>query len=290
MKALLTVLLSFVLALSTLAQGKPAYKLYNAKGKKKSYKKMLKEAKKADVILFGEYHDNPISHWLQLELAKDLSQKHKLVLGFEMLEQDNQKAVDDYLAGTINQKGLDTLARLWKNYKTDYKPLVDFAKDHNYPVCASNIPRRFASLVFRGGFEALDSLSDREKDWIAPLPIPYDSELKSYVAMTKMEHMNHMPEKMKLNMPKAQAIKDATMASAILEYSKKKHIFIHYNGSYHSDDYEGIYWYLKKYKPGLKIMTITTVSSDDVNDFNDENIAKADFIIQVDKSMTSTYN
>ena len=48
------------------------------------------------------------------------------------------------------------MARLWNNFKTDYKPLVDFAKDNNLKFIATNIPRRFASLVFKGGFEVLE--------------------------------------------------------------------------------------------------------------------------------------
>ncbi|HIP47605.1 MAG TPA: iron-regulated protein [Lutibacter sp.] len=288
MKLFSTLFLSFLFIINVQAQKKPAYKLYNAKGKKTSYKKLLKQAKKADVVLFGEFHNNPISHWLQYEFTKDMNEKRKLVLGFEMLESDNQNEINSYLEGKINQKALDTLARLWGNYKTDYKPLVDFAKDNKLDVCACNVPRRYASMVFKGGFEALDTLPNKEKDWIAPLPFPYDATLASYVAMTNMEHMNHMPEKMKQNMPKAQAIKDATMAHFILENLKKRHLMIHYNGAYHSNDYEGIMWYLKKYRPELKILTITTESVSDVKKFNKEN-AKADFIIQVDENMTSTY-
>jgi len=288
MKSVLTFLFASLFIFQIQAQDKPAYKLYNTKGKKTSYKKLLKEAKKADVVLFGEFHNNPISHWLQYEFTKDMELKRKLVIGFEMLEQDNQDEIDAYLKGDINQKALDTVARLWNNHKTDYKPLVDFAKEKNISVCASNIPRRYANMVFKGGFEALDSLTENEKEWIAPLPIPYDPELPGYVAMTNMEHMNHMPEQMKLNMPKAQAIKDATMADGILEYSKKNHLFIHYQGAYHSNDYEGIGWYLKKHNPELIILTISTESVANVKEFNKEN-AKADFIIQVDENMTTTY-
>lgn len=288
MKTFLTFFFASVFVMSLHAQHKPAYRLYNAKGKKTSYKKLLKKAKKADVVLFGEFHNNPITHWLQYEFTQDMNEKRKLVLGFEMLERDNQEVINEYLKGEINQKALDTLARLWRNYKTDYKPLVDFAKEHKIDVCASNIPRRYASMVFRGGFEALDSLPQNEKDWIAPLPIPYDATLPGYAAMTNMEHMNHMPEKMKQNMPKAQAIKDATMAHFILKCLKKKHLMIHYNGAYHSNDYEGIVWYLKKYRPELKILTITTESVPNVKKFVEEN-AKADFIIQVDEHMTTTY-
>ncbi len=288
MKTFLTTTLAILFTLSSIAQDKPSYRLYSKKGKKTSYKKLLKQAKKADVVLFGEYHNNPISHWLQLEFTKDMAQKRKIILGFEMIERDNQKELNDYLKGTINQKAFDTVARLWNNYKTDYKPLVDFAKNKSLKVCACNIPRRYANSVFKGGFEALDSLPAAEKKWIAPLPVPYDAELPGYVAMTSMEHMNHMPQKMKENMPKAQAIKDATMAHFILKSLKKNQLMIHYNGAYHSNNYEGIVWYLKKYRPDLKVVTITTESVPNVKKYENEG-AKADFIIQVDEDMTTTY-
>ena len=288
MKAFLTSFLVFVLLLQVQAQDKPAYRLYNHKGKHMRYRKLLREAKKADIILFGELHNNPIAHWLQFELTQDLHKKRKIQLGFEMLERDNQEQVNAYLKGEINQKALDTLARLWPNYDTDYKPLVDFAKKNRLDVCACNIPRRYAGKVFRGGFPALDSLSGNEKKWIAPLPVPYHADLPGYVAMTQMEHLQGMPEKMRENMPKAQAIKDATMAHFIIQSLRRKHLMIHYNGSYHSNDYEGIVWYLNTYKPGLKILTITTESVPDVKHYNKEN-ARADFIIQVDENMTTTY-
>lgn len=288
MKTFLTFLFATIFILNGLAQDKPTYRLYNSKGKKTTYKKLLKEAKKVDVVLFGEFHNNPISHWLQYEFTKDMHEKRKLVLGFEMIERDNQNELDDYLKGKIDQKAFDTIARLWNNYKTDYKPLVDFAKDKKVDICACNIPRRYASKVFKGGFEALEQLDASEKEWIASLPIPYDASLPGYVAMTEMEHMNHMPEEMKLNMPKAQAIKDATMAHFILKHLKKDQLMIHYNGAYHSNNYEGIMWYLKKYRPELKILTITTESVPNVKKYAKEG-AKADFIIQVDENMTTTY-
>jgi len=131
------------------SQNKPAYKLYNAKGAKVSYKSMIKKMSKADVVLFGEHHNNPIVHWLQLETTVDLNKLRKLTLGAEMFEADNQTPLNNYLMDTIDQKGLDTLARLWKNHKTDYKPLVDFAKKNQLKFIAANVPRRFASKVLK---------------------------------------------------------------------------------------------------------------------------------------------
>ncbi len=267
-----------------LANDKPAYRLFNAKGKEVSYEKMIKQLCQQDVVLIGELHNNPISHWLELEIIQSCFSHRKLVLGAEMFEQDNQGALSAYLAGKISAKGLDSSARLWKNYKTDYAPLVNFAKENQVNFIASNVPRKYASMVSKGGFEALNSLSAEEKSWMAPLPIAYDANLPGYQKMITM-----MPGHATPNMPKAQALKDATMAHFILKNWVENQLFIHVNGSYHSENYEGISWYLKLAKPTIKIATIATVSQKEIKLLTQENKKIADYIICVEDDMTTTY-
>jgi uncharacterized iron-regulated protein len=283
MKKLILVFTVFICFFG-MAQDKQSYQLFDKNGKKTTYKKLVNSSLKNDVVLFGEYHNNSVAHWLQLELTKDLAEKKQLVLGAEMLEADNQKQVNQYLAGEISQKGLDTLARLWNNYKTDYKPLVDFAKEKKFNFIATNVPRRYASLVFKKDLVALDSLSAEEKSWIAPLPIEFDVNLPGYQAMMGMQG-GHAGDKM----PKAQAIKDATMAYFINKNKKENSIFIHYNGTYHSDNFEAISWYLNKYNPMLRIMTIATVEQKDIDKLESEHYNKADFILVIDEDVTKTY-
>lgn len=274
-----------ITTMSISAQDKPAYLLFNKKGKKTKYKKMRKACEKADIVLFGELHNNPIGHWLQLELAKDMEQNRELILGLEMLEADNQKAVDKYLAGEIEEVQLDSLARLWNNYKTDYAPIVNFAKENNRKVIATNIPRRYARIVFREGIEKLNDLPQKDKQWIAPLPIPFDINLPGYKAMLEMGMGGHSGE----NFPKAQAIKDATMAHFILKNYQKGKLFLHLNGSYHSDNFEGILWYLQQQQPDLKVIIITSVYQPTVQKLTLENTGKAHFTLAVPESMTKTY-
>ena len=88
---------------------------------------------------------------------------------------------------------------------------------------------------------------------------------------------------------KAQAIKDATMAHFILKNYNQGLLFVHYNGAYHSDNYEGILWYLRGERGDLDYGTISTVSQDDVSELSKKNYNKADFIICVDGNMTKTY-
>ena len=284
MKKIIIPLVALFFTVSVFAQTKTPFVLYDSKGKKVSYQKMIRVLAQNDIVLFGEYHNNAIAHWLQLSVTKDLFEKRKLTLGAEMFERDNQQALDYYLQGKINAKGLDSLARLWKNYPTDYAPLVNFAKENNIPFTATNIPRKYASLVSKKGFTGLDSLTAEEKSWMAPLPMAYDPELPGYKNMIAMMG-GHGGE----NLPKAQASKDATMAHFIVTTQVPGSLFIHYNGSYHSENYEGIGWYLAKTNPLLKIKTITTVSQKNIQNLALENLNKAHYIICVDSDMTNTY-
>lgn len=247
---------------------------------------MLAKAKNADIVLFGEMHDNPIDHWLQLELTQDLFKLKgkQLVLSAEMFEADNQAVLNQYLKGEITAKYFDSACRLWPNYKTDYKPLVNFAKDNGLNFVAANIPRKYASMVYKKGPQALDSLPTEEKAYIAPLPFLYDSTLSCYADIFKMTG-GHGGQ----NLPMSQAIKDATMAHFILQnYTAGKQI-IHYNGTYHSNNYQSIYWYLKQANPNLKIVTIAAVEQSNLKKLDKENKGLADFIIATPPNLTKTH-
>lgn len=268
------------------AQEKLPFKIFTKEGKPVEYSKMIKELGKTDIILFGEQHDNSIDHWLELQVTKDIySNSKELTIGMEMFEADDQLVLNEYLDGTIEDKHLLKEAKVWDNYKTDYKPLIDFAKANKLNAIATNIPRRYANLVFRKGVEALTALPDEAKQWIAPLPVEIDLTLPGYKGM--MDMASHGQGMNGENMAKSQAMKDATMAYFILK--NRKGIFIHYNGSYHSQNYEGINWYLKKAEPKLKIGTIHTVEQDSLEKLEEGNLNTADFIICIPKDMTKTY-
>ena len=284
MKKTLILLLLMATGVSLQAQNLSPYTIYNAKGKEISYSKMMATLAKQDIILFGELHNSALAHWLQVEVTKELATKRALQLGAEMLEADDQNAVNLYLTDSIDQKGFDTLARLWPNYTTDYAPLVNYAKENKLEFIATNIPRRYARLVNKGGFEALDTLPAIEKSYVAPLPIAFDAELPTYKSILEMMGEHGTP-----SLVKAQASKDATMAHFILKNYKTGKLFIHYNGAFHSDYYEGIGWYLKRQFPTLNYSTISTVTQADITKLNSEHIGKADFILVIDEDVTTTY-
>ena len=335
MKKELLILLVTAVTLMSFTSDKPAYILYNQDGKEVKYGKMLKELEGADLIFFGELHTDPIAHWMQFELTKALydQKKETFILGAEMFEADNQLIMNEYLEGLYPTNKYEAEIRLWDNYHTDYKPVVEFAKENGIPFIATNIPRRYASMVHVGGFEALEKLSDEALSYIAPLPIAYDPELKCYKDMLDMGKMGEpkgkeapagmkeapkgmgeapkgmgeapkgmgeapegmpaahgkgMPKIKMENLPKAQAAKDATMAHFILENWTKGLTMFHFNGSYHSNNYQGIIWHLQQQNKDLKIVSINTVLQEKVEKLEKENLNTADYIICVPESMTRT--
>ena len=285
-------LLFLIFTIGVQASDPVAFRIFDSNGKQVSWKKMVKELNRYEIVFFGEQHNDPVGHWLQLRLTGYLYEKHGkgLVLGAEMFETDNQAALSEYIAGNEDESWLKENTRLWSNYKTDYRPLVEFARDKGLSFVASNVPRRYASMVFREGFESLDTLSFTEKSFIAPLPVDYDPDLPGYKNMLSMMQgdaghgMGANP-----NFPKAQAIKDATMAWSIFQNMNSNGIFLHFNGAYHSENKEGILWYLYRYRPGTKMAVVTVEMQDDPTKLNEENRGKADFIILVPSDMTKTY-
>ncbi|MDP1621440.1 MAG: ChaN family lipoprotein [Bacteroidales bacterium] len=284
-------LLLLLIPLMSMKGDKPAYKIFNAKGNTVDYDALFKAAKKSDIIFFGELHKNPVVHWLEFELTRDLfaEKGNNLVLGAEMFEVDNQLLINEYLSKMIRKKDFEAEAKLWPNYKTDYASIVDFAREKGIKLIATNIPRRFAALVNIKGFEGLDSINAVERGMIAPLPIKYPDTLECYASIVK-NIGDGMPAHMTTNIGKAQAIKDATMAHFLMKNGALEgKTMLHFNGAYHSDNYESMVWYVKqairKTSFDLKILTISCLEQENIDTISKKDAAKADFIIVIPSSM-----
>ena len=269
---------------------KPAYRLVDKSGTDIDYSALVTKMAEYAVVFIGEYHNNSINHWLELQFTKDLYKEKdgKIILGAEMFETDVQLIMNEYLAGKVKDRNFEDEAKLWPNYSTDYKPLLEFAKENSLEFIATNVPRRYASMVATGGTEAIDALTNEAKALMAPLPFAYDAELPCYAKMMQMSMgMGH--GKPNENLPKAQALKDATMAYFINKNVKDGYTFVHYNGAYHSDYGEGVVWHLKKYNPDLKILVISVSEVSDLNNPSMEDLEKGDYTILTPDDITRTY-
>lgn len=287
MKNLFLSLLLIFPALVQAQELKP-YQFYNSRGKAVTFGKMINSLKDYDVVLFGEYHNNSVNHWLELKTAEALFEKkgNRLILGCEMYERDNQEAIDRYLSGDINDEKLGEEARLWNNHKTDYLPILEFARQKKLLMIATNVPRRFAALVAKKGKDSL-KLESHEVPWVVKLPYEVSMETPGYDEMLKM--MGDHAGSRAMNFVAAQAIKDATMAESILNHLSPGTLFFHYEGDFHSKEHGGIYWYLKKARPELKIAVISISESADPALKLPSDFKKTEFNLVMPQDMTKTY-
>jgi uncharacterized iron-regulated protein len=293
MRYFLFCLLVPLLALAP-ASDRPAYRLFSAQGTPADYDQMLTQLAQADVVLFGEQHNDPLAHWLELQVAKDLARLKgpgKLVLGLEMFERDVQPLVAGYLAGAVPDSAFERQSRPWPNYATDYRPLLQFARQVQVPVVGTNAPRRYAQQVARGSLAALDKLPAAEKSYLAPLPLKVDFDLPGYKNMAAMfggDASAHGGGAR--NVIQAQALKDATMAHFIRASLAPGQTLLHLNGSYHSDHHDGIVAYLRtQAKTPLRIKTLSVVTQSQLQQLDKENVDLADYLIVVPEDMTKTY-
>ncbi len=290
MKNILITIL-FVAFCSLHAQDFKAYRFYTGKGKEIKTDKLIRELADYDVVFFGENHNSSINHWLQLKITEGLYQKKngQLILGAEMFERDNQPQLNQYLNGNFDAKKLKDSARLWNNFPTDYKPLVDFAKAKKLNFIATNVPRRYASQTAKEGLQSLNSLPEKDKSYMAQLPVQVTLKTPGYPEMKAMMG-DHADGTKTMNFIAAQAIKDATMAESILKNFQSGKTFIHYNGNYHSKEFGGIYWYIRQKNPTLKIAVISVFESEDPElKITEKEYKPTDFNLVIPADMTKTY-
>ncbi len=256
-------------------------------GKKADFNKMINTlSENSEIVFIGEKHNDPKAHLVELEVLKALFKQTKgdIIFSLEMFERDVQGILDKYLKGEIDEKSFLEKSRPWPNYKTDYRPLIEFAKKKGIKVIAANVPRRYAAMVSHGDLKVLDKLKPEERKFIAEkIYIEYPEYRKNfYNAMEMMtgKMKKHGIAKMKELFYRAQCVKDSSMAESILRVHKKypKKLILHINGEFHSDYKLGTAAVLKTLCPEIKIMNIRVFPENNYKyDKRDEKIA--DFII-----------
>lgn len=290
MKKILWIVM-LMMSMTTYAQKTPEiYRIFDAQGKEVSYEKMIKTVSATDVVFFGEIHNCVISHWMELKVLEALTENNKkLKVGMEMLEADNQFIINEYTSSLISSDRFEEECRLWPNHSTDYEPLVYYAKSHHLPLIATNVPRRYASIVKEKGLAFLDSLSAEAKRYLPKLPIKYVENKNAQEGFALMGLLGKAKETKPQLMAQAQAIKDASMGWFIAQNLKKGEQMIHFNGTYHSDARNGIIPYLLEYRPKTTISTIRAVRQEEIDKIEEDYLGLADFYICITEDMNMSY-
>jgi uncharacterized iron-regulated protein len=290
---LLIVLLILISPALLLAQDSMSihYKIYDTRSKQIiSIDKIVTDMADADVLFFGEEHNDSAGHYLENRIFRALHTRYgdQTVLSMEMFESDNQLGLNEYLNGFINEDRFARDVRLWSNYK-DYRPMIEFAKQNRIPVIAANPPRRYVNLVSRRGMRSLDSLSKDAKKFLPPLP--YDTLAGRYREKF-VEIMKGGPGGNNPNIYYSQSLWDAGMSYNIYKFlkeNKHKKVF-HCVGSFHSEEKLGTAAQLQMRNKKLKILNIASFSDSSFNNPDWEKFSyKGDYIIITDPDLKKTF-
>ncbi|HEV8593510.1 MAG TPA: ChaN family lipoprotein [Pyrinomonadaceae bacterium] len=255
------------------SQSEVKFAVFDGKGNPSSIEAIVNSLEKADVVFIGELHDDPVGHQVEFEIFKQVVEKYlssrRVTLSLEMFERDVQTVIDEYLAGLIPENHFLLSSRPWGNYKTDYRPLVELAKEKKLDVVAATAPRRYVNMVSRNGRESLNLLSKQAKGWLAPLPYAEASEAYS----KKFKALMGSSAEASMGLDKilsSQSLWDATMAHSIaMSLKKNKHsLVVHLNGGFHTENRLGIVEHLSRYRRKAKALVVTIRNADDPKTFD----------------------
>jgi uncharacterized iron-regulated protein len=270
------------------------YRIYDTKaGQLSSIDKIVAGCADANVLFFGEEHNDSAGHYLEDTIFKALHKQfgNKLALSMEMFEIDGQLVFNEYLAGLIPEDRFVKDIRLWSNYK-DYRPMVEYARQNNIPVIAANTPRRYVSMVSKKGMLAVNTLPKTSKQFLPPLP--YDTAAGRYYEKftALMSSGNGGPGANNPNIYYSQNLWDAGMSYSIYQFWKKnkdKKIF-HCVGRFHCDEKLGTLAQLQKRKSKLKILNISCFSDASFNNPDWEKFSNlGDYIIMTNPDLKKTF-
>jgi uncharacterized iron-regulated protein len=246
----------------------------SATGATVSFTSLIERATRADVVFFGEQHDDPETHFLEFALLEGLGMRQSnVVLSLEMFERDVQQSLDAFLSGSFAESAFLAGARPWPRYATDYRPMVQLARVRGWKVIAANIPRPMASAISRTGMAALDTLTTVERSYASAAMVctpdtPYFTRFAQAMGdMGGHGPANQTPDEATkraqlIRVYEAQCAKDETMAESIareLTASRGRGVVMHVNGAFHSDYRQGTVERLRRRMPDLRMLVITAV-------------------------------
>ena len=252
-----------------------SFAVYDGQGRPAALDDVCLAAGAADVVFLGEIHNDPTAHALQLALFHAVAEdargayRRPLALGLEMFETDVQLVLDEYAAGLIRERDFLAAARPWERYPTDYRPLVEAAREAGAAVLATNAPKRYVSRVATEGVAWLDSLGAAALATLPPRPIAPASEATTAAFAEVMGGMGmghgHGGPTL-ATMLDAQNLRDASMAQVVAGWlaAHERGLVVHVNGSFHSEAGRGIPEHLARLAPAARALTVTMRPAADV--------------------------
>lgn len=213
-------------------------------GKDLNAAQLAQRLQKYDIVFFGEFHDQGEIHQSEIDLLQAMHKlkSAELALSMEMFEADNQDKLDKFLAGALSEEDFLATARPWPNYRTDYAPLVNFAKEKKMPVIAANVPRFLAAHVAKNN-ASTEGIAEQYLQWLPKHTYAPEGAYKDkfYAQMNSSEAPMKMPPARLAAVYAAQCLKDDKMAESIAAFADahQNMQILHINGCFHSDAHLG---------------------------------------------------
>ncbi len=232
---------------------------------------LMDAAARSDVVFIGEQHDDAVGHAVELAVVSDLLASFPgSALSLEMLERNEQEAVDAYLAGEIELEAFidQTGSANWsgsQRWEDSYGRLVEAAKRTGSRVVAANAPRGYVRIAGREGYDALRSLPPEEQ---ALFDLPSQLDDGAYRArlvelMTRSRGEPPTDEQVERAL-RPQMVWDATMARSIAKALAAREDaaakVVHVVGRFHSDFDGGTVLELERSAPFARILVISLVN------------------------------
>ena len=303
------------------------YRVFTGSGDLVSLDSVVAAMASREVVLIGESHNDLTGHHVESELLSRAFAAYgsensvagvarPVTLSLEMFERDVQYVLDEYLQDLITEDQFQNSSRRWPEYETDYRPLIEFAKDQGLAVVAANTPRRYANRVTRLGRDALLDLSPQALETLPPLPYgepsaAYGEQFRLAMVEAVEETMERCPpppamegamnaDSTRPAMPMmrhatasnplhAQALWDAGMAFSISEHLMRKPdaLVLHMVGSFHVERGTGTPEHLERYRTGTRTMIVVIRPVENIEQFDPERDGeREDFVILTDESVT----
>ena len=135
--------------------------LHTATGHYINQQQMFSSLTRYPLVYVGETHDNPASHRLQLEILKAMQARHpgQVALGMEMFNNEQQGALNRWVAGELSEKEFLRESRWFENWGSDfelYRELLEFSRQQQTPVIGLNVPRALGRKVSMTPLDQLD--------------------------------------------------------------------------------------------------------------------------------------
>lgn len=252
------------------------------------WNRVVADSLQAEIVVIGEEHDDLVAHGFQLALVKDLvAIDDRTAIALEMLERDEQDAIDAWIAGDLptGEFVTETGSTNWggpDSWSSFYQPILDAARDAGSPIIAANAPREYVRQARLEGYEVLEDLPAETR---ANFEIPTTLDQGGYWIRFRdlMREMSEedVPEENIRQVFRSQMVWDATMASSAVRALERPEIdrVVLLVGRFHADFEGGTIREIRRLRPDVRVLVISCVGSADPGRLGDTDLGRADIVI-----------